>query len=262
MFMDQSTPRTEASVPNRLNLQTIPAEVQNQIASLLPSTVLRDLYGMLRFTLSSQEDNHSRAWRSIFKKDDWLKTVTFDYGTVVVLLGPTMHECYSSKGRRGSMYAALAAYNQIEDRKDTNFRSLEKQKFFDSLCDGYDYDKVRREINFPSGIILNAQGIFSTLMEIYVDPVKLFDVRRRGIRTQYIVWSDLSRKLRRAKPAQFEGYFSGFGLRGEVPRPNQDDFICEMTIKTEGVKPFGLWFAIQPSLDVASRMAERRLSNI
>jgi hypothetical protein len=78
-IMDQSTPRTEASAPNRLNLQTIPGEVQNQITSLLPSTVLRDLYGMLRFTLSSQEDNHSRVWKSIFKKDDGLKTVTFDY---------------------------------------------------------------------------------------------------------------------------------------------------------------------------------------
>ena len=29
--------------------------------------ILCDLYGMLGFTLSSQADNHSRAWRSIFK---------------------------------------------------------------------------------------------------------------------------------------------------------------------------------------------------
>jgi hypothetical protein len=57
-----------------------------------------------------------------------------------------------------------------------NFRSLEKQKFFNSLYDGYDYNKVRREIKFFSKIILNVQGIFSILIKIYVDSAKLFNV--------------------------------------------------------------------------------------
>ena len=175
----------------------LPQELWDRITRHLSSLSAFHTAGVFRVSLEMPRQlYHGRIWSKIFQKDTWALKAT-EMNVNLVLLGPQLQYTFSDITVRepGTMYMVL--YYTDRTQRFTQYNKGNPASFFDCLVD-HEYDKVKQEVIFKDGSILNMANVFcqSDWAQIEPNPTRIFSVDTALLRSFYVFWWDKDFALR------------------------------------------------------------------
>jgi hypothetical protein len=125
----------------------------------------------------------SKIWSHIFKDLNYLEHAkTFRHASPV-LIGHGISS-FRSELSRSDIYLALVVRDWSGDLR------YDRDRFFDALVDRWTYDDARKEISWPSGIILNVYDVLVSGESVRLPVKKIFQNRKGGLYSEYCYYDD------------------------------------------------------------------------
>ncbi|KUL81739.1 hypothetical protein ZTR_09829 [Talaromyces verruculosus] len=196
----------------------------NKLMKLPPEILLQIKDYLFPSDVANFDNTSPLLWRCMFKDDSWLRHAKkFDTAgghCTPLLIGNNLSGFRPGGSNKGLYFILLAGDYSGDLRYD-------KEIFFASLHDDYQYNDKKLELKFKSGLTVNVSEVISGT-EIPRLPVRKLFPRRKDFRLEYLFLHEASPMIRTLSPPNI------IGINGPGTKRRDVRYGCVLHLSYQG----------------------------